>query len=115
MKLTEVFLEIHSGNHREGPGDNESTKRALSLIGKLPHEPIVLDIGCGPGMQTLILAKETNGRIIAIDTFEPYLKDLRNRSKKAGLDSRITAQNMSMFDINFIENAFDLIWSEGAI
>ena len=46
------FFEIHQGLPREGPGDFDSTRRALALLGGLPERPRILDIGCGPGMQT---------------------------------------------------------------
>lgn len=32
------FFEIHKGIPREGPGDNESTRKALSLLNDLPSE-----------------------------------------------------------------------------
>jgi len=115
MKLQDVFYEIHSDNLREGPGDDDSTKKALSFIKNLPEIPLILDIGCGPGMQTLVLAIETRGIITAIDTYDPYLKDLNKKTKKEDLANMIKVINMSMFDMDFHEESFDLIWSEGAI
>ncbi len=32
------FFEIHKDIPREGPGDNESTRKALSLLNDLPTE-----------------------------------------------------------------------------
>jgi len=115
MHFPDIFFEIHSDNPREGPGDNESTRKALSFVTDLPAEPLILDIGCGLGMQTILLAQETNGRIIAIDTHQPYLNVLGKNAKEKGLDNRIETKLMSMYDLNFSKNTFDLIWSEGAI
>jgi len=71
----EIFFEIHKDLPREGPGDNESTQKAFSFLEDLPSNPYFLDIGCGPGMQTIQLAKLIDGKIIAIDTeFEIKLK-----------------------------------------
>jgi len=32
----------------------------------------ILDIGCGPGMQTVELARISAGRITAVDNYQPY-------------------------------------------
>jgi hypothetical protein len=42
-----VFWDIHSGLPREGPGNRESTARALRLAASLPNNARVLDIACG--------------------------------------------------------------------
>lgn len=109
------FFEIHQGNLREGPGDSQSTLRALSYLKNLPVESRILDIGCGPGMQTVDLAKNTPGKIIALDNHQPYLDELQRRAVTEKLSNKITVQNGSMFDLNFAPESFDVIWSEGAI
>lgn len=68
-----IFFEIHQNLPREAPGDNASTRQAFSLLTNVPPQPKILDIGCGPGMQTIELAKLTNGQITAVDTHQPYL------------------------------------------
>jgi SAM-dependent methyltransferase len=110
-----IFFDIHKDLPREGPGDCESTRKALSIIKDLPSKPVILDIGCGPGMQTLDLARYTNGKVIAVDTHQPFLEMLEKRAQAAALSERITAINESMFALPFSEHSFDLIWSEGAI
>ena len=69
----DIFWEIHSDLPREGPGDSTSTARAYAAASDLPPQPKILDIGCGPGMQTLDLAKLSGGEIIAIDFHQPFL------------------------------------------
>ena len=56
-KLPESFWIIHSGLPREGPEDNKSTQRAYRMLKGLPTNSRILDVGCGPGMQTVELAK----------------------------------------------------------
>ncbi len=111
----DIFWELHSNLRREGPGDSASTARAYAAITNLPARPKILDIGCGPGMQTLDLAKLSGGEIIAIDFHQPFLDELVRRAKEAGLDKHIHAQKMSMFEMDFAPEQFDLVWSEGAI
>ena len=51
-----LFLEIYGTLPRAGPGSAADTRRALALV---PTRSIrtVLDLGCGPGAQTLVLAE----------------------------------------------------------
>ncbi|MFA6239899.1 MAG: class I SAM-dependent methyltransferase [Candidatus Hydrogenedentales bacterium] len=82
---------------------------------ELPHHATMLDVGCGPGMQSLELALLTQGSIIAVDTHQPYLDELDRRALTSGLSSRIETRNRSMFELDFPDATFDAIWSEGAI
>jgi ubiquinone/menaquinone biosynthesis C-methylase UbiE len=111
----DIFWELHSDLPREGPGDPESTARAYAAIKNLPPKPKILDIGCGPGMQTLDLARLSEGEIIAIDFHQPFLDELVRRTKEAGLEEYIQARKLSMFEMDFALERFDLVWSEGAI
>lgn len=111
----DVFFEIHNGLPQEAPGSESSTMRALSLVPRLPARPKVLDVGCGPGRQTLILARETGGEITAVDNHQPYLDELLTRAEKEGLDERIITKCCSMDDMRFDDASFDLVWAEGAI
>ena len=115
QELPKVFFEIHSGNKQEGPGSDESTVKALSLIKNLPKNPRILDIGCGPGRQTIILAKETEGQIIAIDNHQVYLDYINDKAKDLGLSDHIETLNASMTDLDLQNESIDLIWSEGAL
>ena len=114
-KLPKVFWEVHSDLPREGPGDNESTRKAYLMLKDLPEHPRILNIGCGPGMQTIELAKLSSGRVVALDNHEPFLEDLKWRAEEEGLNEKINAVNGDMFNLNFENNSFDLIWCEGAI
>jgi len=111
---SDVFFELHHDLPREGPGDDESTLRALALCTELPERPDVLDVGCGPGMQTLALAAATGGIITAVDAHEPFLDQLRERAEAAGVRDRLHVMRGDMTDLPFGPDSFDLIWSEGA-
>ncbi|KDR95121.1 Methyltransferase domain-containing protein [Peptoclostridium litorale DSM 5388] len=113
--MDKLFFEIHSNLPREGPGLNECTRKAFQAIPDLPDEPEILDVGCGPGMQTIELAKISSGNITAIDNHQPYLEVLEKTAQKEGLAENIKTMNVSMFEMDFERNSFDLIWAEGAI
>ena len=115
MSVPGIFFEIHSGLPREGPGDDRSTDRAFRMVSGLPPGPEILDVGCGPGAQTLVLARTSGGRVTAVDNHAPFLEELWARAKAAGLQERIHIVRGSMFNLPLQESTFDLIWSEGAI
>jgi ubiquinone/menaquinone biosynthesis C-methylase UbiE len=113
--MDNIFFEIHGDIPREGPGDTESTRRAFSMLTQLPLDPAILDVGSGPGMQTLELAKICNDAITALDNNRKLLDELERRAQGEGLDGKIKTTHGSMFSMPFDDGSFDLIWSEGAI
>ena len=113
-RLTEVFFDVQRGLPRQGIGSNEQTLRALALCSGLPRSVSVLDIGCGPGMQTVALARALSGDVTAVDLYEEFLDQLRESAEAAGLSDRITAVGADMADLPFGRESFDLIWCEGA-
>ncbi len=111
----QLFWDIHKDLPRQGPGDNALTKQAYQLMVNLPSQPRILDIACGPGMQTIELARISNGQITAIDNHQPFLDELNERSQVAGQSGRIEILNQSMFSLDLPRQSFDIVWSEGAI
>lgn len=111
----EFFFEIHQDLPREGPGDNASTRKALEMMPGVPDQPAILDVGCGPGVQTLELARVTGGTVHAVDTHQPFLDRLQAQAAAEGLAERIIPSNQSMDALDFPDASFDVLWSEGAI
>lgn len=111
----DIFFEIHQDLPREAPGDNESTRKVFALLTNLPAKPSILDIGCGPGMQTIEIAKLMDGTMTAVDIHQPFLEELKRRAVAEGVSEKVITANASMFSLEFTANSFDVIWSEGAI
>ena len=110
-----IFRELTEGLPRQAPGSASATLRALGLVRGLPTRPRILDVGCGPGAQTVELARATGGWIVAVDIRQRFLDELTERAAAAGILPQVTTVNTSMFDMDFADASFDLIWSEGAI
>ena len=115
MEGMTYFYELFEGLPRCGPGDNESTRRAFHALSDLPPHPFILDIGCGSGMQTIELARISNGSIIALDNHQPFLDQLMEKANQEGVGYRIVPKNQSMLEMDFDDHTFDIIWSEGAL
>lgn len=110
----DIFFEIHRGLPREGPGRNDYTRKAFEMLPGLDR-PRILDIGCGPGGPTIELARISDGFVIGLDNHQPYLNVLEEKIESAGLSGRVNAKNGSMFQMDFPEESFDIIWAEGSI
>jgi len=110
--VEEGELQAYKDHLREGL--IKYTRRAFQI---LPQRPIarILDIGCGSGVPTMELARLSDGEIIAIDINQAVLDRLASKVKKAGLTNRVRIEKCSMFNMDFADESFDVIWAEGSI
>lgn len=106
------FMEVFKTLERWGPGDESDSINALNCLTTTPLN--IIDIGCGKGFSTLLLAEKTNAKIIAVDNEASALEHISKKLKQLKLEQRITTSCASMTDLPFNEKSFDLIWSEGA-
>jgi ubiquinone/menaquinone biosynthesis C-methylase UbiE len=114
-RMKDIFHEIFESLPRQGPGDDLSTKRAFLKLTDLSKCPEILDVGCGTGKQTMALVKLTPGRITALDNHAPFIQILKHNIQQTNYSERIHSTVGDMATMNFAENSFDLIWSEGAV
>jgi ubiquinone/menaquinone biosynthesis C-methylase UbiE len=110
-----LFFEIFSGLPRQGPGDAASTLRALALVPGIGPETRVLDLGCGTGLQTRVLAQNSRARFVAVDNHAPCVDVLNREAQRLGIAGRLEARVGDMQQLDFASSSFDLIWCEGAI
>lgn len=114
MSLDALFL-IHSDLPREGPGSDAATREALRRLGRLPSSPRVLDLGCGPGRQTLVLARELGVPVTAVDLHAPFLASLERSAAEQGLGHLVRTRQADFGALEDAPGSYDLLWSEGAI
>ena len=90
-------------------------RNASCAVFAASSEPAALDVGCGTGRQTLVLAKTLNVPVIAVRS-----RTSRFSTSSAGIDGSkgpahlIETRRTDFGDLDFPPGSVDLIWSEGA-
>ena len=97
-RATALFFELFSGLPRQGPGTTVSTRRALGLVPDVGPRTRVLDIGCGTGAQTLVLAHSSPSHIVAIDNHPPFIDALNGKARRLRLTDRLEARVVDPHD-----------------
>jgi len=115
LTFLDLIIETHAGLERQGPGSPEITIKALSFIDNLDKNSHVVDLACGTGGQTMVLAQNISGNIIGVDISPDLIKVFNENSKKLNFGERVKGIVGSMENLSFQKEEFDLIWSEGAI
>jgi len=90
------------------------TRKAFLKLPRLEN-PRILDIGCGSGVPTIELAKLSDGEVTGIDIDKSCIDEFNRKIKEEELSGRVKALNVSLFEMNFPDETFDVFWSEGVI
>lgn len=109
-----LFFELYESLPRQGPGSEQATRRALSLLPDLPSDPVIADMGCGSGASSWPLASVTGGTVLALDLRAAMLR----RAARAGGGDRAGRVLPILADMAappLRPGSLDLLWSEGAI
>jgi ubiquinone/menaquinone biosynthesis C-methylase UbiE len=84
--------------------------RALQYIDDLclPPNASLLEIGCGPGIMTVDLARR-GFSVEAIDTVQGMLEETSRAIRQAGVEDRVHVSQSDARRLNFSESTFDLV------
>ena len=112
----QLLVDLHKRAKRQGPGGDAETRKAIDLAMLDPSTPLtVADIGCGTGASTIQLARSLNAKITAIDFLPDFIEVLKGNAENEGLINKINPLVCSMENLQFDDEEYDVIWSEGAI
>jgi len=116
MNELELLVDLHREGRRQGPGGDEETRLSITLSGLRGRKGLrVADIGCGTGASTLVLARELDATVTAVDLLPEFLGQLEAAAEGERLSGRIETLAASMEELPFGDQSLDAIWSEGAI
>ncbi|MDR2026756.1 MAG: class I SAM-dependent methyltransferase, partial [Prevotellaceae bacterium] len=113
--IFDLIVETHVGLERQGPGSPEATVKALSFLDNLDKNPRVVDLACGTGGQTMVLAQNISGDITGLDFCPDFIDVFNGNAGKLNLHDSVHGIVGSMDSLPFGKEEFDIIWSEGAI
>lgn len=114
--LYTALAALHGTQERQGPGGTEESRLAMRLAGLLPSRELkIADIGCGTGASALLLAKELEAQVTAVDMLPPFLEELQRRAQEQGIAHRVQTLACSMTALPFAHEVFDVLWAEGSI
>ncbi|MGY1813039.1 class I SAM-dependent methyltransferase [Blastococcus sp. SYSU D00820] len=109
----ELFWAVHTGLPREGVGSDATARRLLAAAGPLPPATVAVDVGCGPGRSSLVLAG-AGLPVLAVDTHRPFLDRLRADVRAARPAGPVVPALASMAALPVAPSSVGLLWCEGA-
>ncbi|MFO8100748.1 MAG: class I SAM-dependent methyltransferase [Dehalococcoidia bacterium] len=94
------------------PLREEMLREAINNLA-IPPGSRGLDVGCGIGLQTLLLAEGVGpeGHITGLDSCPEFLARAGEIVRDSGLGERISFQQGDMNQLPFDDNSFDWLWS----
>ena len=108
--LTDLYNEIDRDSSRKRL--LKYTRKAFELLPGLDR-PRILDVGCGSGVQTIELAMLSKGELVGIDIDQFLLNKLNVKIEREGLSNRVETRAGSVFELDFPDESFEIIWAEG--
>lgn len=110
----EAMIDLFLGLERMSPGSHETTAKAFHTAAQDHEIQTIVEFGCGSGISTLELARQSGASVVAIDNSSPFLDQLKQKIDQAGLGQQVQVREQSM-DVAWPEGTqFDLIWCEGS-
>ncbi len=91
----------------------EPTLRAAIQELQLPPGSCGLDVGCGIGLQALLLTEALGpaGRVTGLDRSPAFLLHAQEMVAKSDLSGRISFREGDMHNLPFDDHTFDWVWS----
>ncbi len=116
MEDYQLLIDLHKRAKRQGPGGDAETSKAIDLAMLDPSAPLkIADIGCGTGSSAMLLARALNAQITAVDFLPDFVEVLKANAESEGLSKKIDPLVCSMDNLQFDNEEYNVIWSEGAI
>jgi ubiquinone/menaquinone biosynthesis C-methylase UbiE len=90
--------------------------QAIISSSNLPEGGHGLDVGCGIGLQTLLLAQAAgmNGHVAGVDISTSFLGIAQELAQQAGMADHVSFQPGSWDQIPYEKSTFDWVWSMDA-
>lgn len=111
-KYMQDFMSVFETLEFWGPNSVEDTTKAFKLLTCNPSR--ILEVGCGKGNSTILLAKLSDAEVIATDNEQKALDELEDKIKQHNLNDKISTKCISMTELSFKNDKFDVVWAEAS-
>jgi ubiquinone/menaquinone biosynthesis C-methylase UbiE len=111
MKGKTVFDYQAQAGLTKHMGGLAATEKLIRMCGiDADHE--VLEVGCGVGQTSALIAERTGCRLIGLDISEGMLEFARRRARSAGVADRTEFRLGDITDLPFEDERFDVVFGE---
>jgi len=104
---------VHGYSARESRRLTDQAETLTELLHydtRYPAKSRVLEVGCGVGAQTVILAKNNpQANFVSVDISEDYIRQIKRLIREKNI-SNVQLQKANVFDLPFSESSFDHVF-----
>lgn len=116
-RLVEMGRDISNINRSDISGVDEFHVRGAAVSKELAEsmdirDKTVLDIGCGIGGPSRMLAADYNCTVTGIDLSKEFIRTATKLSELVKLDTKTTFVHGDATSLPFKENSFDVVWTQ---
>lgn len=116
-RLGEQEIELSKVSRRDIAGVDEFHVRGAEvsqeLAGRIKLDNAkVLDVGCGIGGPSRMLADEYNCKVTGIDLSHEFIRTARGLSELVGLQDKTDFMWSNALDLPFENGSFDVVWTQ---
>jgi len=106
----ETYTSAARGYDAAQPGWGRVIDHSLELLALAPGQS-VLDIGCGPGILSVLAAPQVSprGSVTGVDVAEGMLEVAREKAAERGAGDAVSFQLGDMHDLPFADDSFDAV------
>ncbi|MFZ1983170.1 MAG: methyltransferase domain-containing protein [Desulfatitalea sp.] len=86
--------------------------RELAVLAGVSAGHRVLDLGCGIGGASRLLAAEFGCHVTGVDIMDEFVETATLLTRKSGLHAQVTFQKCNITELPFDDDPFDGVWSQ---
>jgi ubiquinone/menaquinone biosynthesis C-methylase UbiE len=101
------FMSIHVGFNMLHPGGLKSTLDLLEGL-QINNSHKVLDIGCGRGVNSVLMAKKYGCKVVGIDIIEESIEKAKKFAKRKGVEELVEFRVADAQNLPFEQDEFDI-------
>ncbi|MEZ5198311.1 MAG: methyltransferase domain-containing protein [Bacteroidales bacterium] len=117
LRLEQKGIDLNNVKRSDISGVDELYIRGAEVYNELVNEIYlndtrVLDVGCGLGGASRMLAERFNCKVTGIDIFEDYIVTAQKLSALVGLTEKTKFIHADVLKLPFQESSFDVVWTQ---